>query len=108
MSAFDQHVHMQLYHGEIGRLLQENPGATLYHFGLLWRDSPDSETSTSMGPYLDKEQGEREFAQTLVNLGYTKPRWWQYWRWSENGPSKNVLALMAGMKPAKLQEGNME
>jgi hypothetical protein len=64
---------------------------TMYSYGLSWHRQPGDTTSVSLGPYSDQEQGEQEFAQALTTMGYSKPKWWQYWRWGENRPSDRVL-----------------
>lgn len=38
------------------------------------------------------------FARGLVELGYEEPRWWQWWRWDENRPNEDVMALYRQMK----------
>jgi hypothetical protein len=79
--------------------MSDTSGSIWYRFGLVWKDSPNSETRVSLGPYVDKAQGEGEFAEALVSLGYSRPRWWQYWRWSKNVPSERVLRLIEWINP---------
>lgn len=66
-------------------------GGTVYHFGATWHDSPNSKTSVILGPFFNAEAGEDALAMHLLSSGYRLPKWWEYWRWGENRPSKRVL-----------------
>lgn len=71
-------------------------GGTVYHYGFKWRYAPGCETSLRVGPYFNREDGEAEFAASLHKAGYRVPVWWEYWRWGEDRPSKNVLKHLEG------------
>lgn len=75
-------------------------GGTVYYFGATWKESPYFENSVRLGPFFNAEDGEAALVRCLLASSYHPPKWWEYWRWGENRPSKRVLAkLEALMQP---------
>lgn len=73
-------------------------GGTLYSYGKTWRDSPSSESTVRLGPFMDENEGEERFALALHNMGYREPKWWQYWRWNEWKLSETVRDRIAALE----------
>jgi len=69
-----------------------------YFYGKEWHSSPDCHSSFQIGPFSSKDEGEAEFARVLVRMGYSEPRWWQYWRWGEHRLSPSVAAWFRQIK----------
>ncbi|SFG87703.1 hypothetical protein [Ensifer sp. OV372] len=44
--------------------------------------------------YVSRDRANRAFAIALNDCGYRAPRFWQFWRWGEQKPSRDVLSLM--------------
>lgn len=66
---------------------------TFYRFGWEWHPSIGGTLSINVGPYSDREEGNREFISYLALCGYTLPKWWEYWRWSERRLSKEERSV---------------
>lgn len=57
-----------------------------YSFGHTWSKRPGERTSVSGGPYATADEADEAKRRALKQIGYTRPRWWQYWRWGEHDP----------------------
>ncbi|MGN6536036.1 MAG: hypothetical protein ACTHKQ_09960 [Mesorhizobium sp.] len=89
------HLTAELQPGVDWRDLIEKHG-TLYAAGFAWHPSPGETSAFQKRWYLSKDECDRATAETLRLMGYERPRWWQWWRWNEIKPSKEVAALLAG------------
>lgn len=64
-------------------------------FGYYFVIHMNGEKITLRGDGLgSREQANRLFAVALNDCGYRPPRFWQFWRWGEQKPSRAVLSLM--------------
>ncbi|MDR7032447.1 hypothetical protein [Mesorhizobium sp. BE184] len=67
---------------------------TIYSAGFTWHPSPGVTTSFQARWYFTKEDCDRATADTLKSMGYQRPRWWQWWRWNEMKPGREVSRML--------------
>lgn len=58
-------------------------GGVLYSFYHRWSPMPGEHSSVSGGYFLSREASDFARNSALANMGYSNPRWWQWWRWGE-------------------------
>tara|TARA_R110000782_G_scaffold83527_1_gene163554 strand:- start:186 stop:380 length:195 start_codon:yes stop_codon:yes gene_type:complete len=58
-----------------------------FGYDFAWVESPGALCRTSAKYFSTKEESDASFRRALVGMGYTPPKWWQYWRWGERCPS---------------------
>ena len=67
------------------------PGLTLYAQGHVWHPEPGETCRVHHAYFASPEEAKVALARTLALMGYSRPRWWQYWRWNERRLSSNIL-----------------
>lgn len=53
-----------------------------YGQSIAWNTETGSSAVTVNGCDTPEEAYERALA-VAIDMGYTKPKWWQWWRWGE-------------------------
>lgn len=76
-------------------------GGVILRKAHTWSPSPGGSRTVRWGPFfsdaeLDAAAG--GMASDLHAFGYQEPRWWQYWRWGERRPSKEILEAMSRLR----------
>ena len=56
---------------------------TQYYAGAWFMKEPGHKASFTDGPFDTAQEQRRAQQEWLQRNGYTKPRWWQWWRWDE-------------------------
>ena len=76
---------------------------TFYGQTITWHDSPDETSRVATDGCDSPEQALHEAMKAALLFGYTRPRWWQYWRWSESRFPESVIleAEAANLKEKK-------
>lgn len=57
-----------------------------YSYSHTWSEKPGTKTSIRGGPFATHEEALDAKSRALKAFGYTRPRWWQCWRWGEHVP----------------------
>lgn len=83
--------------GDMGKLLTKH--GTLYSAGFTWSPEPNCKRSFRSEYYATAEECDRVTVRALRDLGYQKPRWFEYWRWGEPRPNERVMAALDRKNP---------
>lgn len=78
--------------GDPGTLLLQHK--LLYSAGFTWNPRSDEKRSFRSEYYATAEEADAVTVKALRELGYRKPRLWEYWRWGEPRPNERVLAAL--------------
>ena len=60
-----------------------------YHLRVSWQTWPRCWTTLWM-IHQDAQEGMRLLLENARLLGYTEPRWWEFWRWGEPRYAKEM------------------
>lgn len=60
-----------------------NIGETWYHGALVWHPGIGLTYSVQSGPFLTRREADEMTVRQALQLGYTAPKWWEFWRWGE-------------------------
>ena len=55
----------------------------VHNAGGWFKPSPNRMVTFKSGPYRTAEEAKASLQRWLDELEYTKPKWWQWWRWDE-------------------------
>lgn len=94
MSETSQRYRMEDWNqrADNGRLNEILAGGNTAHAqGHVWSPSPGHRLAFESKYYPSLEESEEAAINALRSMGYTPPRWWQWWRWGENKPSERIL-----------------
>lgn len=69
------------YH-QLNMLINHHGAA--YSYSFEWYPTPGGRTAVHGKWFTSKEEADASRNRALKQLGYTKPRWWQWWRWNEH------------------------
>lgn len=58
----------------------------IYRKAVRWKSSPDEMHEVMSGKKRTAEAALHEAWMTAFACGYTRPRWWQWYRWGEERP----------------------
>ncbi|MBG6177156.1 hypothetical protein IWQ55_004792 [Labrenzia sp. EL_208] len=75
---------MMMEHPSVIEVMKKHGAA--YVQGHSWRPDRWRESSTRTDPFGTAEEADRALKSQLIKMGYSRPRWWQYWRWGETVP----------------------
>lgn len=53
---------------------------------IVWYPKPGETSSVFVDDYKTPREAHDAAWCAAIKLGYTAPKWWEYWRWSEQGP----------------------
>lgn len=57
-----------------------------FGYEFSWSREPGGRSTVSSSGYGTAAEADGAFRRSLVEMGYTKPKLWQWWRWSEARP----------------------
>lgn len=55
-----------------------------YAPALIWYPALGERSCVSAKYFTDRAEGEKVVREAALRLGWTKPKWWQFWRWKED------------------------
>lgn len=55
-----------------------------FRYEIRWRPIPNAMTSVASGWAASEAEAKAEAWAMAIEYGWTPPRWWQWWRWSES------------------------
>lgn len=56
-----------------------------YSYAVQWNLFNGRTPSVAVWRRPDEEKAKLEVISIATRMGYTPPRWWQFWRWGEKG-----------------------
>ena len=63
--------------------IEASPTRCAYGQTIAWRDWGGGEHSVSANYFTTQREARKCALRFAVRSGYTYPKWWQFWRWSE-------------------------
>lgn len=67
-------------------LLAQAPERALYRNEIKWTDFDGTRHSISSGWRFHMRVARKESLRRAIGFGWTRPRWWQWWRWDDTRP----------------------
>ena len=67
---------------QISAMLAVSPTGAVYGQIIKWCPSPGREKSVSVHSFYERD-ARKSALRSAIRSGYTRPRWWQWWRWGE-------------------------
>ena len=58
-------------------------GERTYGFCMMWQGRRGDLTDVSVTGCANFNEAYRECMASAVRWGWTRPRWWQWWRWGD-------------------------
>ena len=55
----------------------------MYSQTVRWTTIREGEQSISVGNYSTSEEAQLIAFRWAIHLGWTPPKWWQFWRWDD-------------------------
>jgi hypothetical protein len=58
----------------------------LHGYQIRWTERWDSPGATTIGErgFRSRAEMEKARAETIKRIGWTPPKWWQWWRWNDS------------------------
>lgn len=63
--------------------MSEMAGEISYGFWIWWKPVPDQTSEVRVSNCSTLAEARELAMQSATRMGYSTPRWWQYWRWNE-------------------------
>lgn len=60
--------------------------STTYGYSIQWTTFCGGKTSAGVSEMPSPEVAYHEALAFAIRCGWTPPRWWQFWRWSDTRP----------------------
>jgi hypothetical protein len=76
---------------EVYRLLEMHPGG-VYTKRIEWWPEPGFRVEVKCGPFPTREEADQRAWKQALELNWTAPRWWQWWRWKEDNRRAPTLS----------------
>jgi len=65
-----------------------------YSMHVTFKDRKGCVSTITVGSCDTIDQAEQRVWQWAYELGYTYPKWWQFWRLNEQKPPQSLLSLL--------------
>lgn len=66
--------------------------AVAYEVTLKWHPKPHTTLSVQSADFDNLDDAENAAGWAARKLGYTQPKWWEYWRWKEGRDMPTIVA----------------
>lgn len=64
-------------------MLDASPGRIIYGRSFKWTRLGGTVSTWGGSGYHTQEQCDRETFAHAISIGWTPPKWWQFWRWDD-------------------------
>lgn len=74
------------------RMLDNSPSKMICASEIKWTDFDGTKSSVRSGYHYWPRDARKEALRQAIKLGWTYPRWWQWWRWDDTQPDLDFSA----------------